>query len=225
MADLTDLSMQFAVEKAEPRPTLGAFRAAKTSVLIAGGSSQAHSRFKSLINKLDWLRLINLEASPEELLKRKIDAEILLISDDKLPFTLLEALAQRFCVVCCVEHTPRSAIFPLLRAGIAGIIPLDIGGDELESALQAVHNGLQVVHKSFTEDNRASSIQAEHLTDREQQVLVLMAEGLSNKEISTRMSISENTVKFHISSVLGKLGASSRTEAVSIGIRRGLLAI
>lgn len=81
------------------------------------------------------------------------------------------------------------------------------------------------MHKSLSEEQKPSSIQAEHLTDREHQVLVLMAEGLSNKEISTRMAISENTVKFHISSVLGKLGAASRTEAVSIGIRRGLLAI
>jgi len=221
----TDLSMHLAAEKAETRPILTAFHAARPSVLIAGGSPQSHSRLKSLINKLDWMRLIPLEMCPEELLKSKIDAEILLISADKLPFTLLEVLAKRFCVICCIEHTPQSAIFGLLRAGIAGIIPLNIGGDELESALRAVQNGLQVVHKSFTEDTHASSIPAEHLTDREQQVLVLMAEGLSNKEISARMSISENTVKFHISSVLGKLGASSRTEAVSIGIRRGLLAI
>lgn len=210
---------------APPKLVLPVPGAAKTSVLIAGGSPQKRFRLKSLINKADWLRAIPVEVTPEELLTRIIDADIVLLSDHKLTFILLEALAKRFCVLCCVDHAPRSTVFAWLRLGIAGVIPLDIGAHELESALRAAQDGLQVVHKSFTEDTKSGSIQAEHLTDREQQVLVLMAEGLANKEISARMAIAENTVKFHISSVLGKLGASSRTEAVSIGIRSGRLAI
>jgi two-component system, NarL family, response regulator YdfI len=217
--------MQLAAEMLAPKPRLPADNAAKASVLIVADSVQARFGIRSLINKLDWLRLIPLEVAPEELFKRKINADIVLLSANKLTFTQLEALAKRFLVVCCVEHATRSAVFSMLRAGIAGVIPLELGSHEFNSALQAVHNGLQVVHKSFTEENKPSAIDAEHLTDREQEILGLMAEGLANKEISIRMAISENTVKFHISSVLGKLSASSRTEAVSIGIRRGLLAI
>jgi len=51
----------------------------------------------------------------------------------------------------------------------------------------------------------------------------MLASGLANKEIATRLAISEHTVKFHVASILGKLGAGSRTEAVSLGIRRGLI--
>jgi DNA-binding NarL/FixJ family response regulator len=66
---------------------------------------------------------------------------------------------------------------------------------------------------------------SEHLTGREIEVLRLIANGRSNKQIASQLRISEHTAKFHVSSVLAKLGASSRTEAVSLGILRGLVAI
>ena len=63
----------------------------------------------------------------------------------------------------------------------------------------------------------------EPLTPRELEVLRVLALGLANKEIGSKLGISEHTVKFHVAAILGKLGASSRTEAVAIGIRRGLI--
>ncbi len=70
----------------------------------------------------------------------------------------------------------------------------------------------------------ATSLEAgSRLTGRESAVLRLLAEGLGNKEIAARLDISDHTVKFHVASVLAKLGAQSRTEAVSIGLRTGLL--
>jgi DNA-binding NarL/FixJ family response regulator len=65
----------------------------------------------------------------------------------------------------------------------------------------------------------------EELTPREIEVLRMMAEGLGNKEIAARLGISDHTVKFHISSILAKTGASTRTEAVTLGIRMGLILI
>jgi DNA-binding NarL/FixJ family response regulator len=64
---------------------------------------------------------------------------------------------------------------------------------------------------------------AEPLTPREREVLQMLASGLVNKEIAAKLSISDHTVKFHVASILGKLGASTRTEAVSLGFRRGLI--
>jgi len=63
------------------------------------------------------------------------------------------------------------------------------------------------------------------LTPREIEVLRMVAEGLGNKEIASRLGISDHTVKFHISSIFAKLGASSRTEAVTVGIRQGLIMV
>jgi DNA-binding CsgD family transcriptional regulator len=65
----------------------------------------------------------------------------------------------------------------------------------------------------------------EPLTDRELEVLNLVAEGLSNPQIAKRLRVSRNTAKFHVSSIIAKLGASSRTEAVTLGLRRGLIII
>lgn len=103
--------LEIASEPAPSNLALPAARAAGVSILIAADTRQANFRLKSLINKADWLRLIPVEVSPEELLTRKIDANIVLLSADKLPFTLLEALSKRFCVLCCVDHAVRNAIF------------------------------------------------------------------------------------------------------------------
>jgi DNA-binding NarL/FixJ family response regulator len=77
-------------------------------------------------------------------------------------------------------------------------------------------------------DDRALEVEtgsSEEITSRETDVLRMLAEGLVNRDIATRLGISEHTVKFHISSILDKLGASTRTEAVALGIRRGLIPI
>jgi two-component system, NarL family, response regulator YdfI len=64
----------------------------------------------------------------------------------------------------------------------------------------------------------------EPLTPRELQVLALLAEGLANKAIADRLTISDQTVKFHVAAILGKLGVANRTEAVRVAVRRGLIA-
>ena len=71
----------------------------------------------------------------------------------------------------------------------------------------------------------AASIDAEALTARETQVLELLAEGLSNKGIGRRLDISDQTVKFHVAAITGKLGAANRTEAVRLAVRRGLITL
>jgi DNA-binding NarL/FixJ family response regulator len=112
---------------------------------------------------------------------------------------------------------------------VAGIVPITIESSRFGIVLRGIRVGLQVIDATFSAGPipTASSVDgySEQLTHREQQVLEMMAEGLSNKEVSSRLAISTHTVKFHISSILGKLGAGSRTEAVSIGVRTGRLTI
>jgi DNA-binding NarL/FixJ family response regulator len=120
---------------------------------------------------------------------------------------------------------------------IRSVLPLTVTSNQLLVAIQATVAGLAVTLEPFgqTEDaytasNTADGIGlasrlAEHLTARETVVLRLMALGLGNKEIASRLDISEHTAKFHVSSILAKLGAASRTEAVTIGMMRGLVAM
>lgn len=115
-----------------------------------------------------------------------------------------------------------------------GIVPLDAPAAQLQAAVRATAQGLIVLPTSqssrlyeggsFVEASNMT-LPDESLTTREREVLELVSQGLSNKLIARRLQISEHTVKFHISSISGKLGASSRTEAVSRGLRRGLITL
>jgi|SRR5215468_4502748 len=162
--------------------------------------------------------------------------DVLLVSqDDSTPLpsstealSLLTPAGANVCLIWTGKAPPRGTISRLLRAGVAGVVPIDVTPHRFQSALRAIHAGLQVVDPAFTHEDpgsHASASSPEELTAREQEVLSMLAEGLSNKEISSRLAISTHTVKFHISSILGKLGATSRTEAVSIGIRSGRVTI
>src|SRR6185437_11328277 len=126
------------------------------------------------------------------------------------------------CILWAHQAAPLPPVSRLLQAGISAILPVDIDSAQFRAALDAVRHGLQVIHPLLLHRTREASTQSdspEELTGREQQVLAMMADGLGNKEIAARLGISTHTVKFHISSILGKLGADSRTEAVSIGVR------
>jgi DNA-binding NarL/FixJ family response regulator len=119
-----------------------------------------------------------------------------------------------------------------------GLLPLDATLEELSAAVQALHEGLlvgtpQLMRATFSARTQTKERQElglwdgpqEPLTLRESEVLQLLAQGLANKQIAVALGISEHTVKFHVSSIYSKLGASSRTEAVSIGARLGLVVL
>jgi DNA-binding NarL/FixJ family response regulator len=119
-----------------------------------------------------------------------------------------------------------------LEAGINAIISRDVNSEELQLAIGAAEAGLVLLHPSSVRNLTARRLQpppfdrdVEQLTAREREVLRLISEGLGNKEIAARLAISEHTAKFHISSILGKLSVASRTEAVSQGIKKGLIPI
>jgi DNA-binding NarL/FixJ family response regulator len=102
-----------------------------------------------------------------------------------------------------------------VRAAAAGLIALDRSLAPLLNAAPLVRSD----GAGFT------PLPGEALTAREREVLQLMAEGLQNRTIATRLSISPHTVKFHVASILAKLGAASRTEAVTLGARRGYVVL
>ena len=115
-----------------------------------------------------------------------------------------------------------------LAAAVCGAAAgaLTLSGNMADLVRQGLLVHLQEESDDFEEEAAAvADGSPERLTLREREVLEMMTEGLSNKEIAAQLNISAHTVKFHISSILGKLGASSRTEAVAIGLRRGIVTI
>lgn len=113
-------------------------------------------------------------------------------------------------------------------AGAQGLLLREEEGERLVRALQAVAQGLRVLDPDLSEALRpALSGEAwaprEELTPRELEVLQLLAEGLSNRAIGQELEISEHTVKFHVTAIMGKLEAQSRTEAVVRATRAGLI--
>ncbi len=112
-----------------------------------------------------------------------------------------------------------------------GYLAQDANADELVATVRTVATGLTVLDPSLISELSALPVARtssgnpgeETLTPRETEVLQLLAGGLPNKTIAAQLGISEHTAKFHVSAVLSKLGAASRTEAVTTAARRGLL--
>jgi len=139
----------------------------------------------------------------------------------------LRGSSRRPAVVALTDE-PARLWTPAWRAlGLSAALPLHATPDELAGAVSAVHAGLLAVHP---EALAAPAVAARPtsvlpLTSREREILELIAEGANNRVVAARLAISRHTVKFHVASILAKLGARSRTEAVTLALRTGLLAV
>jgi DNA-binding NarL/FixJ family response regulator len=140
-------------------------------------------------------------------------------------------IVRETAVIFVTDDPPSIWTSDAIRSGVRAVLPSDVSPDQLRIATEAATSGFvilpshevaAVVPASALPSVSLSEL-PEALTKREREVLQMLASGLGNKEIAARLSISEHTAKFHVASILGKLGASTRTEAVSIGIRRGLV--
>jgi DNA-binding NarL/FixJ family response regulator len=118
-------------------------------------------------------------------------------------------------------------ILGALRAGARGYLLKGASRQEIFGAVRTVHAGGSLLEPGVTtrllDHVREDREQPELLTPRELEVLLLISEGLHNSEIAERLFVTERTVKFHVSSILAKLGADNRTEAVALAARRGLI--
>jgi len=118
-----------------------------------------------------------------------------------------------------------------LRLGVRAMLPPDASPRAVLAAVDAAANGLAVLDPHDLEallpasNPPAPSEAAAVLTPRELEVLRMLADGAANKNIAWKLGISEHTVKFHVASILGKLNASTRTEAVAIGMRQGMILV
>lgn len=177
----------------------------------------------------------NVELLAEQILGTEPDAVLVDASGDHseaiLDAVIASDLAAETVILVLLDHAPPGWIIDALRAGVRAVLPAAVSADQLAAALEAAVAGLFILHPSelpaalpaASPASAPIAELAEPLTPREREILQMLASGLANKEIASKLSISDHTVKFHVTSILGKLGAASRTEAVSVGIRRGLV--
>ncbi len=161
------------------------------------------------------------------------DVDVILL-DQRLPdgqgthaAAELRALRPRARVVLVTAAAEASVLSEALAAGCVGFVTKGDSIEELAAAVRAAATGATAVSPGMLgrltgPDPRGESL-AEPLTQRETAVLLFLADGLSNEEISRRLFISIHTLRNHIQSIIGKLGAHSKLEAVSVAIREGLI--
>lgn len=144
----------------------------------------------------------------------------------------ISALQQGTRVIALTSFVEDDKVIPAIQAGASSFLLKDVLPNDLMEAIRAAHQGESRLHpsvisklmKQVAAQPPTPQQTAPNLTERELEVLRLVAEGLSNREIATRLVISEKTVKTHMSSLLSKLGLEDRTRLAIYAIRKGLVA-
>lgn len=208
-------------------------------VLIAASSSISQRGLEDLLRASTSLQVVGvlsdlrqLSENLEELQPDVLIAEIA-GQDRTLPEEILKLSEEApVAIVLLVDDANSERDLDALRNGVRAVLPRNMNPVGIVATVEAVGAGLAVLlpdgldtllRESTASHRAVSPPLVEALTPREIEVLGMMVEGWGNKEISTRLGISEHTVKFHVASIMGKLNASSRTEAVTSGIRHGLI--
>lgn len=207
-------------------------------VLVAANSTIVRAGLEALVGSHPELELAAGSCELTMLAERieRVSPDVTLIemetdNEESLPF-LFGLGAENSAIVILADHSSDSWIMEALRAGVRAILPRQASSGEILSAVAAAAHGLATLPcKELSRllaarpPTQLAGSGDRALTEREIEVLTMLAEGLGNKTIAARLGISEHTIKFHIGSIFAKLNASSRTEAVTIGVRRGLIVI
>lgn len=204
-----------------------------TANLIMRAGLESIIRTNSMLEVVGSSSMTTLRQQVEELQPDVVLLEWLSADDDLMWEELVFVTEPNTpAVVVLTDNVDKDWATDALSKGVRSLLPRSAAADEIIASVMAVAVGLVVLHPEFAEEllprNESSPralptspIQA--LTPREIEVLGMLALGLGNKIIAKRLGISEHTVKFHISSIFQKLNASSRTEAVTLGARLGLI--
>jgi len=211
-------------------------------VLVAAPGATARARLEAVVAATRGLRLVSgLPDAPLARQLRALRPDVVLLDLDgrRLDALLAELPDPAPAALVLLADAPRRARADLAveRGLVRAVLPRDATSGEILAAIDAVVAGLVVLHldaldvargpraRREAQPARGAADPAQPLTAREIEVLGMLAEGLGNKAIASRLGISTHTAKFHVASILAKLGAGGRTEAVTIGMRRGLVVI
>ena len=196
-----------------------------TRVVVVASSAITRAGLESLLSSTGAVEVIASVAAWSEYSGE--DPDVIVVdweqAADEIPPDFTEGSAG---VLMLADEAELSGTAEALRSGVRAVLPKQSSAAQIVAAIEAVAAGFVVLQPDDIDgllvQPRAASV-AEPLTPREVEALGMLAEGQSNKAIAYRLGISEHTVKFHVTSILAKLNAGSRTEAVTLGIRQGLI--
>ena len=210
-------------------------------VLVVARQPMARAGLRGLLAERGDLYVVGQAGSPEQAVEplTELAPDVVLVAlhpDEARETSLLGLVSRSVAPVVALGELPLvPALRALLSAGLRGFLLPDATADEIGAALNAVAQGLTVlapavgsllaVGNPVVVADGLTAAEVEALTEREREVIQLLAVGLPNKIIAARLQISEHTVKFHVGAILAKLGATSRTEAVTRAVRQGLIAL
>jgi two-component system NarL family response regulator len=199
-------------------------------VLIADDHSLVRRGFAAILNMEDGVSVIGEAGDGEEAIDkwRSLRPDVVLM-DLRMPqvdgldaIRRIRAEDARASIIVLTTFDHDEDVYAGLRAGAKAYLLKDVQPEELFRCIRAVHRGEAYVQSKIAA-KLASRVQEQTLTDREVQILGLLAEGKSNKAIAQALFISESTVKSHLKSLFAKLDATSRAEAIAIAAKRGLV--
>jgi len=197
-----------------------------TRLLIAAASPVVRAGLEALAATNPSLEVAGAFADLAPVEALRPDVVLAALSTDDLP-PAATGRAPAYVLLTGEEQPAWTA--EAVRLGVRALLPRDTSAAGILAAVEAAAAGLAAVGPGDLEALLQAGPQpqpvadAATLTPREMEVLRLMAEGVANKVIAWKLNISEHTVKFHVASIFGKLHAGTRTEAVTQGVRRGLL--
>lgn len=209
-------------------------------VLVAAASPVARRGLEALLGGRSSVSVVGSGSPSSEALAQQIDElapDVVLLEwipqdDEEAPTLPARGTGPRTTAMVVLTDLPeRAGRVWALRSGARAVLPRDATAEEIVAAVEAAAAGLVVLHPDAVDSVLGTPASPRALPDpppqalspRETEILGMLAEGLGNKEIAWRLKITDHTVKFHVSSILTKLNVSTRTEAVALGFRLGLI--
>ncbi len=205
------------------------------SVLIVDDHAMVRSGLKNFIYGFDWLQTVGEATTGAEAVAFCADHEVDVVLMDMIMPNMdgseatrqIMALGKPVQIIILTSFHEQDLVERALRAGATSYLLKNVSADELAAAIRAAYAGKPTLSPEATEalieSTRQKPNSRYNLTQREEEVLALLAAGASNREISQQLSLSVATVKFHLTNIFTKLGARNRVEAVTIALEHNLV--
>lgn len=211
--------------------------APRIRVMIVDDHAVVRSGLAAFLMAFDDLELVGQVGSGKEAVQLcpTLKPDVVLMDlvmpemDGATATKLIREACPHLQVIALTSFREDELVQGVLKAGAIGYLLKNVSADELASAIRSAYAGRPTLAPEAARVLISATVAQQHasigsdLTEREREVLKLMVEGLTNNQIAERLVVSRSTVKFHVSSILSKMGVSSRTEAVAIALQNHLI--